>query len=423
MGRAGSVEAAKCAVGPGGPGPPGSLALRQLESAGPRRSDPAGAPLPCPPRAFSLQPWAEENLNILLQAAFFDSSERVLGSSETAVWLHVPRRIQTNAISFEWKVQLHPKFNVCVIVSWKNRSDLNNGTLKCNRLNNRPYFIMKNLSLVIEAAEPRDSGFYHLEATDDEGLVRTHQFNVSVLDPVGPLRLLGWLEALDGGKCRVTLSCLVSGGSNVSYTWYRGRERVLRLSNVSALEQTEVSGSGPHSYTCEVSNLVSGANQTLTLSQGCLSALPALGSLAFGMIVAGAAVALLLGAGVLAGVCVHRRKRKPAEPSPEESLTVYEDVHSLRTRHQEQREKERDSPVAGSTIYASIQPQLPASTPQREAYTLYSVIQVTRKPGPKKTGRSPSSPCTVYDEVGKPGPKARNSVLTRKELENFCVYS
>lgn len=71
----------------------------------------------------------------------------------------------------------------------------------------------------------------------------------------------------------MTLVCSVSGGGDVSYTWYRGSEQILTPRNLSSLEeQIDVDVHGSQMYTCNVSNPVSWANQTLKLSQGCLNA-------------------------------------------------------------------------------------------------------------------------------------------------------
>ncbi|XP_037006101.2 natural killer cell receptor 2B4 [Artibeus jamaicensis] len=340
--------------------------------------------------------------------------------SGARVQLPVPPGIRTGQDSIKWKVQLRATTQVHILAG-KRVADSDH---KCNPLKNMRCFIMVNWTLVIEAAQPQDSGIYLLEATNETGETKNHRFNVSVLDPVGTPRLRVQQEALDGGKCRVTLSCSVSGGGHashgdVSYTWYRGSERILGPGNLSTLE--EQTAGGPHAYTCRVSNDVSWANQTLRLSQGCLQEI---GPQPLWIIVVslGAAV-LLLGVGTLTWVCVRRRRRKRAEPSPEGSLTVYEDVNNLRTRSgHEQRQEERDSPMAGTTIYSMILAQPSDFTSQRMENTLYSVVQHSQKSGSKKRKQSPSLTCTVYDEVGKIGAKAQSPVLTRKELENFRVY-
>lgn len=71
--------------------------------------------------------------------------------------------------------------------------------------------------------------------------------------------------------CQVTLSCSVSRGSNVSYAWYRGSDLIQTASNLTTLEE-RIGPEITHTYTCNVSNPVSWASQTLRLSQGCLSA-------------------------------------------------------------------------------------------------------------------------------------------------------
>ncbi|XP_015420058.1 PREDICTED: natural killer cell receptor 2B4 isoform X2 [Myotis davidii] len=87
--------------------------------------------------------------------------------------------------------------------------------------------------------------------------------------------------------------------------------------------------------------------------------------------------------GTLTGVCVWRRGRKPAEPGPEASLTVYEDVNH---------------PPGRSG-------QSSASTSQETATTLYSVVLPSGKAGPKKRSHSPS----IYEGVGKIQPRAQHA--------------
>ncbi|XP_045046432.2 natural killer cell receptor 2B4 isoform X3 [Desmodus rotundus] len=312
-----------------------------------------------------------------------------------------------------------------MILTWKSEPDSGGKNWKCNpHFKNTRCFIMENRTLVIEVAQPQDSGIYLLEATNNEtGEAKTFCFNVSVWDPVGTPGLKGQQEALGRGKCRVTLSCSISGGGNmsygdVSYTWYRGSERILGPGNLSTLE--EQIGGGLHAYTCQVSNLVSQANQTLRLSQGCL---PEIGLLPFWMIIVSLTTVLLLGTGILTWVCVWRRRKKQAERSPEECVTIYEDVNNLRPRgSHEQWQEEQDSHMAGTTVYSMILAQPSASPSRITENTLYSVVQSSQKGGSKRRKQSPALTCTVYEEVGKTQAKAQSPVLTRKELENFRVY-
>ncbi|XP_036891008.1 natural killer cell receptor 2B4 [Sturnira hondurensis] len=352
--------------------------------------------------------------------ASLESPNPKLVLSGARLQLPVSSSIQAGKFSIKWKVQLRSVPQVHVL-TWRSDPDSHHRKRKCNpHLKTLHCFIMENQTLVIEAAQPRDSGIYFLETTNESGETDTLGFNVSVLDPVGTPLLREQREALDGGKCRVTLSCSVSGGGSVSYgdvsyTWYRGSERIPGLGNMSTLEE-QIAG-GPHTYTCEVSNFVSWANQTLRLSQGCLQEV---GLQPRWLIIVSLATILLLGTGTLAWVCVRRRRRKQAEPSPVEPETVYEEVNNLRTRSgHEQRQEERDCPMAGTTIYSMILAQPSGFTSQKMENTLYSVVQYSQKSGSKKRKQGPSLTCTIYEEVGKTQANAQSPVLTRKELENF----
>ncbi|XP_045694690.1 natural killer cell receptor 2B4 [Phyllostomus hastatus] len=357
------------------------------------------------------------------QASFEPPTPRLVESG-ARLQLHVPHSIQTKAVSIKWKVKLRSPPQDFLLLFWKSGPDLLHKKEKCrSNFKNTRCFIMEDQTLVIEEAQPQDSGIYLLEVSDEEGNSKTYHFNVSVLDPVRTPLLQGQQEALDGGVCRVTLSCSISGGGDgsygdVSYTWYRGSERVLGRGNLFTLEE-RVDG-GPHTYTCQVSNSVSWANQTLRLSHDCL---PETGLLPFWVIIVTLAAVLLLGLGAVTWVCVRRRRRKRADPGPAESVTVYEDVNHLRTRSgHEQRQEQRDAPSAETTIYSMILAQPSDFTSQRTENTLYSAVQYSGKPGSKKRKQSPALAATVYDEVGRLHAKARSPVLSRKELENFRVY-
>ncbi|EPQ16568.1 Natural killer cell receptor 2B4 [Myotis brandtii] len=183
-----------------------------------------------------------------------------------------PGHTPTAVRSFDWKVQRFSNPSPRVLFTWKNDSRLHHAHRNAsdyNRLN----FSIKELRLLLTAAQPDDSGTYSLEVTLENGTVRTHRFHVSVLDPVGKpeLQLLEQTAALGSGKCRVTLNCSASGGGDVTYTWYRGGEWIPTPRSPFRLEE-QIDANGWHIYTCNVSNPVSWAHQSLQLSQGCGSA-------------------------------------------------------------------------------------------------------------------------------------------------------
>ncbi|MXQ97502.1 hypothetical protein E5288_WYG005343 [Bos mutus] len=277
-------------------------------------------------------------------------------------------------------------------------------------------FTSKDFTLLIEAAQPQDSGLYILEVTSHAGNVWKHQFNVSIFDRVEKPHLVEKWKVLDGGICQVTLSCSVARGGDVSYAWYKGSNLIQIPGNITELvENIDVNAS--HVYTCNVSNPVSWANHSLQLTQGCQS-----DHQDFTFLIILVSIVILLMAlflSTLTYICVWRRKRKQSRTSPK-VLTIYEDVNNLRTRsNQEQK------PLGeGNTIYSTIQAQASASTSQDNANTLYSLVQASWKTGSKKMKQSPSFDKTIYEEVGKRPSKAENPArLSRRELENFCVYS
>lgn len=102
-------------------------------------------------------------------------------ASGARLQLGISHSIQTIAVSIEWKVQLRSKQDYTLL--YRNSDpDLHHKKQKCSsHFKNARCFIMDNQTLVIEAAQPQDSGIYLLEATDEEGVTRRYHFNVSVL--------------------------------------------------------------------------------------------------------------------------------------------------------------------------------------------------------------------------------------------------
>ncbi|XP_073744370.1 natural killer cell receptor 2B4 isoform X5 [Callorhinus ursinus] len=229
-----------------------------------------------------------------------------------------------------------------------------------NHLKKTFNFIKRNLTLLIKTAQQDDSGLYLLEVTDDSGRVKNHQFQVSVFDHVGTLEIVEERKVLDGGRCQVSLSCSVSRGGNVSYVWYRGSKLIQTPSNLSKLEE-QIDVNALDIYTCNVSNPVSWVNHTFT--QSCRSV--------------------------------------DKQTSRGEILTVYEDVNTVQNRS-----NQSSAPTSQGTN------------------TLYALVQPSRKSESKKKNQSSSSSYTIYEEVGKRQLKAQNPArLSRRELENFCIYS
>ncbi|XP_044122630.1 natural killer cell receptor 2B4 isoform X2 [Neovison vison] len=338
-----------------------------------------------------------------------DSAEAVVGLSGMQVSLQPPTTQTKHINSVKWKIQRNSTSKTSVILTWKNEVEVWTDDLK-----EIFDFREKNLTLLIKAAQPRDSGLYLLEVTDDSGKVKHHRFWVSVFDPVGTLEAVGKTKVLGGGKCQVSLSCSVSGGGHVSYVWYRGKELIETPDNLSKLEE-QIDVNSLENYTCNVSNPVSWVNHTF--SQSCDNKQHT--SVDYLVFIVISLIILLLV--TLTCFCVWRRRRKQCHNNPGEPLTVYEDVNNLQNRcNQTQRQ---NPPGEGSTIYSMIQSQSSAPTSQ-EANTLYALVQPSRKSESKKKNQNSSFSYTIYEEVGKTQLKAQNPArLSRRELENFCVYS
>uniref|UniRef100_A0A671EQT9 CD244 molecule n=1 Tax=Rhinolophus ferrumequinum TaxID=59479 RepID=A0A671EQT9_RHIFE len=329
-------------------------------------------------------------------------AESLVALAGTSLWLQ-PHSMQTRAHSVDWRVKLSSKREFNTILTWKNESVSDNIRWFHSNLSNRFSFVTKNLTLLIKEAQQQDSGLYVLEVTNNSGGVCRHQFCVSVFEHVGKPLLCqrGKLKAVDRGTCQVNLSCSVTRGANV---------------NCNTVSYENVSYSNV-SYTC-VSNPVSRANYTRRLT--CASTQQEFSFLIFLVPIVFLIITLPLGA--LGYFCVRRRKRKQSQPSPEEMLTIYEEINNLPIRRNQ--EQQQSLPGEGSTIYSRIHSQPSASTSPKTENTLYSLVQPSRKSGSKKRNHSSSFISTVYEEVGKRQPKAQRPIrLSQKELENFCAYS
>ncbi|KAB0386433.1 hypothetical protein FD755_001389 [Muntiacus reevesi] len=328
------------------------------------------------------------------------SAHHVVGISGEPVWLRTPG-LQTNIYSVKWRMPSFSESSNYFIWSWKNDSGWTgvrgNLNLTLNHFNQRFNVISKDFTLLIKPAQPQDSGLYTLEVTNHSGKVWIHKFQVSIFDRVERPHLVEKRKVLDGDFCRVTLSCSVARGGDVSYAWYRGTELIQTRGNLTELvDKVDVSGS--HLYTCNVSNPVSWANQSLQLMQGCQSDHQDVTFLFILVSVMILLVALFLG--TLIYLCV-RRKRKQSRTTPE-VLTIYEDVNNMRTRrNQAEKTKEAEGnrcrivpagkgwcPVGsmGSTsepnlavctqgIMKGRKPQSPEQKPPGEGKTIYSTIQ------------------------------------------------
>uniref|UniRef100_A0A8D1WTF1 CD244 molecule n=1 Tax=Sus scrofa TaxID=9823 RepID=A0A8D1WTF1_PIG len=347
-------------------------------------------------------------------------SEHVVGISGASVWLRPPS-IQTKLYSVKWKMQPHSSSSFFRILLWKNGSAPSyleeSSNLTLNHLKDRLTFTTENLTLLIKAAQPWDSGLYCLEITNDSGKIWKFEFQVSVFDHVEKPHLQEQWKTLDRGVCQVTLSCSVSRGDNISYAWYKGGELIQTPRNLTKLEE-QIDDNGLHIYTCNVSNPVSWANHTLHLTQGCLKAYQNL--IFLSILVSTVTLLMALFLGTLTCFCARRRKRKQSQTSPGEFLTIYEDVNNGQAR----RIQEQNSPEEGTTIYSMIQLQSSVPTSREPANTLYSFVQSSGKAGSTKKNHNPSFSKTIYQEVGQRASKSENPVrLSRRELENFCIYS
>ncbi|KAM8897068.1 natural killer cell receptor 2B4 [Lycaon pictus] len=344
------------------------------------------------------------------------SAERVVGLSGQQLFLQ-PLGVPTKHInSAQWKVKWYLASEFSVILTWKNGSDVKYLPQTSNHFDSKLSFTTENLALLIKAVRLNHSGCYNLEVTDENGKVDNHYFQVSIFDHIEMPQILKEWRVLEGDTCQLFLSCSVSSSGNVSYAWYRGSELIQTEMNLTRSEEQVVNDS--YIYTCNVSNPVSSANHTLRLTQGCPTASKQ-DNFVYFLVIVGICL-LILFLVTLTCFCVWRRKKRQSAACRGEPLTVYEDVNHVHMgRNQEQNQ---NPPGEGSTIYSVIQSQSSAPTSQ-ENKSLYALVQPSRKSESKKN-QSSSFSHTIYEEVGKRQLKAQNPArLSRKELENFCIYS
>lgn len=344
------------------------------------------------------------------------SAERVVGLSGQQLFLQ-PLGVPTKHInSAQWKVKWYLASEFSVILTWKNGSDVKYVPQTSNHFDSKLSFTTENLALLIKAVRLNHSGCYNLEVTDENGKVDNHYFQVSIFDHIEMPQILKEWRVLEGDTCQLFLSCSVSSSGNVSYAWYRGSELIQTEMNLTRSEEQVVNDS--YIYTCNVSNPVSSANHTLRLTQGCPTASKQ-DNFVYFLVIVGICL-LILFLVTLTCFCVWRRKKRQSAACRGEPLTVYEDVNHVQMgRNQEQNQ---NPPGEGSTIYSVIQSQSSAPTSQ-ENNTLYALVQPSRKSESKKN-QSSSFSHTIYEEVGKRQLNAQNPArLSRKELENFRIYS
>ncbi|XP_053463305.1 natural killer cell receptor 2B4 isoform X2 [Nycticebus coucang] len=327
------------------------------------------------------------------------STSDVVGLSGQSLQLQ-PKITQMKIYSVVWKRQLSSPSAYQHILSWENGSKPKNESLTWTIFNNKFSFRTENLTLLINTAQEQDSGSYCLEVTNESGRVWTAKFQVSVFDRVEKPHLQEQEKVLDRGRCQVSLYCLVSRDRNVTYSWYRGSKFIHKARNLTYLK--EEIDNNMYTYTCNVSNPVSWNSHSLNLTASCQSVQQ---EFRFWPLLVTIVIVITLLLGILTCLCMWKRKRKQPETSPEECLTIYEDVKDLKTTRNHKQKPKQNSPEKKSTIYSMIQPQSSVPTSQDVSNTLYSFIQPSRK-------------------VGNREPKAQNPAqLSHKELESFAVYS
>ncbi|XP_063109602.1 natural killer cell receptor 2B4 isoform X4 [Cavia porcellus] len=303
-----------------------------------------------------------------------NSLDPVIGLSGQPVLIWPPNT-QTELYSVEWKMELRSQRTSTLILRWNNQSE--HCSSISERLNCAFVFECGNLSLNIKPAKPQCSGLYKLAMTSNNGDVSCIQFNVSIFDHVEKPYLQIVRKIINEGKCQMDLYCLVSRNDNVNYSWYNGSELILTPRNCSHLE-VQIDAHKLNTYTCNISNPASWASASLnlTFTQDCLE--PRF--LPFWIVIVILGV-LFLGTLICFCVWMRKRKRKQSRSSPQEFLTVYEDIQEIKRN----------------------QCSASESQSQGNAATLYSVIQVSQ------VGRRPLKACNP----------AR---LSRKELETFEIH-
>ncbi|KAM9242341.1 natural killer cell receptor 2B4 isoform 2-T2 [Dugong dugon] len=391
------------------------------------------------------------------------SADHVIGLSGKSLWLWPPNLELNKIHSVKWKVQFSSPA-ICEILTWSGNCSWKSTACVSKHFNNKLEFICEKLAILIKGAQQQDSGSYILEVTNKSGKIWKTEYQVSVLEPIEKPNLQWKLKDLDDGTCQLNLSCSVSRDENVNYAWYKGKKLIQPLGNLTHLVE-HIDVNGLHMYTCNVSNSVSWANNTLILTRDCLRTqqnviFPHLLVIIFTILLA------ILCLGTLISFCVWRRKRKQSRKSTEEECrTVYELINHLPLRRNQEQEQEQkqNSSREDHTVYSRIQSQNSASLSPKNENTIYSTVQSFQKEilftsgceyfrgflgyesplGPltsfilklsplyplnfqsgSKKNHGPSSCCTVYAEVGKRQLRAQNPArLSRRELENFDIYS
>ncbi|XP_074079165.1 natural killer cell receptor 2B4 isoform X2 [Macrotis lagotis] len=293
-----------------------------------------------------------------------------------------------NNIKFDWFVKLASTQEKFKILSLKSNSEVK---WEAGQFKNRVHVETKNLTLYINTAQKNDNGLYFLEITSQKGNVLISTcFQVTVFDPVQEPKIDVTGELWNNTLCLVNLFCSDHGNSNLTYTWYRGREQINTSGTHFHLQLHIQAINTDNSYTCNANNSVSSRNHTVNFTWPCSSPELRLPQ------VLGFSVIPLVIMVLFSILVIVIRKRKKRNQEADMNLTFYEKIH----HGNHQRNQVPNETEQGNTFYSVVQfpEQVPASSPSDKDTTVYSTVQFSR-------------------HIQKP------NRLSRKELEMFHIYS
>ncbi|KAM9114640.1 signaling lymphocytic activation molecule-like isoform 2-T2 [Pangshura tecta] len=272
---------------------------------------------------------------------------------------------------------------------WK-RSALNGGTKTStflaiydgknytNYMKERIKFHPENFSLEILKTARTDAGHYEYTVNkhfEEQSL----QFQLEVYERVSVPDIQLVSRTLGNESCSMNLSCVVSSGDNVTYSWNcsEGNTSQLHPYNGSFLHLSFTPGEGSVSCSCTARNRVSQQTTRFSSSVEC-SNKPG-GSLRNELLVSIVPIAIV-GVGVLvfgAGVTCwlrHRGQEEHSQQEKKESITIYSQVQRV------EQKRSRTRPVVKisecTTIYVSatgLPPDM-AQPPNPGLVTIYDIV-------------------------------------------------
>ncbi|XP_018428180.1 PREDICTED: SLAM family member 8-like [Nanorana parkeri] len=136
--------------------------------------------------------------------------------------------------------------------------------------------LLENLTLEVSGLELKDTGLFTCQMVDTQGHMKLYQFHLTVYEEASKPEVQVFVSRR-GEECAIFLSCNVTAGSNVTYSWMVDTGQGDLLNNTyrlyddrRLLQTTLTSTHQPVSFICVVTNPVSKQNTSVIPWASCL---------------------------------------------------------------------------------------------------------------------------------------------------------